>query len=155
MPSVWAAYVDHTFGQMFDRWHADGKCARVGGSPLHAVRHQPKARISPLHQAEIPDNLTHATWADDFVLAASTKADLEGMIEEFVVHAERQSLNTQWGKVDYWSLRRPETCAVRGMEVQAKQDMHLLGLSLVTGGGTGWKRASRAPGRPSMLTGDP
>lgn len=117
---------------MFDRWQSEGKGVRVGGSPLTAARHQPSP---PLHQAETADYLTNVTWADDFILIASSKAALGEMVEDFLICAEEQSLIIQWDKIEFWSLRRPETMRVRRGEIDAKQDMQFLGLSIVTGGG--------------------
>lgn len=89
----------------------------------------------PLHQAEMADYLTHVTWADDFILIAPIKSALGEMVEDFVVHTGDQSLNIQWDKCEFWSLRRPEAITVRGRKFDAKQDTQFLGLSIVTGGG--------------------
>lgn len=47
MPTVWEAHVDYTFGTMFDKWQAEGREVKVGGSPLNAVRRQPAPYTPP------------------------------------------------------------------------------------------------------------
>lgn len=67
-------------------------------------------------------------------LVAPTKGQLEGMVEDFVTHAEAKSLAVQWEKFKCWSLRRSDQLQVHGSSFVADQDMQFLGLSLVTGG---------------------
>lgn len=66
---------------------------------------------------------------------AFNKSDIEAMIEDFVTHAEDKALAIQWEKFELWSLRRPDSIIVRGKNIEARQDMLFLSLSIVTGGG--------------------
>lgn len=88
-------YVDHAFGALFEKWQGEGKCIRIGRSPLNAIRHQPEVPTPPLHKAEISDTSTHTTWADDIILVASTKGELGEMIGAFIGRAEAHSLSIQ------------------------------------------------------------
>lgn len=90
----------YTFGAMFDNWHGEGRGVRVGYSPLNAVRHQPVAHTPPFIEPKRRTGLTHETWADDFILVASTKADLEHMVDDIITHAEDKSLKVQWDKFE-------------------------------------------------------
>lgn len=74
------------------------------------MRHQSSAS-TPLHHIETADYLTHVTWADDFTLVASTKADLEGMVKEFRVLESEAAGNPDCG----W-LRSKARHAVPGLE---------------------------------------
>lgn len=89
-------------------WIWTVSAAAVGAEPLGTTT------AEHLHPAELGEQLTHSTWADDFVLVAKTLRDLQRMAREFHEIVRNHRFRIAEHKMHLWSLERPARISVAG-----------------------------------------